>query len=245
MGYVDVFAGPEYTGQPFKFLDPTHVTTLIIFALVIGSVVVFGPQASARGRVLFRYGLAGVLLVNESLWHWWNWKVGLWTVQTLLPLHLCSVLVFISAAMLITKHHTLYEVVYLLGISGASQALLTPDVGAFGFPHLRYMIAFVSHGGIVTAAVYMTVVEKYRVYWRSLGRVIVGMNLYVLVVGLINLGLGSNYLLVAHKPDVPTLLDYLGPWPWYIVAMEAIGLALSLLLYLPFYWRDQRAPKGA
>ncbi|GAB4481644.1 MAG: hypothetical protein OHK0031_03670 [Anaerolineales bacterium] len=32
----------------------------------------------------------------------------------------------------------IYELLYFMGIGGALQALLTPDVGIYGFPHYRY-----------------------------------------------------------------------------------------------------------
>ena len=34
------------------------------------------------------------------------------------------------------------------------------------------------------------------------------------------------------KPPSPTLLDALGPWPWYIVSAAAVGLAMLLALGL-------------
>ena len=36
------------------------------------------------------------------------------------------------------------------------------------------------------------------------------------------------------KPVTGSALDLLGPWPWYILSVEGMGLALFLLLYLPF-----------
>jgi hypothetical integral membrane protein (TIGR02206 family) len=70
---------------------------------------------------------------------------------------------------------------------------------------------------------------------------VVGANLYMLLVGLVNALIGSNYLFIAHKPYTPSLLDVLGPWPWYILSAEAVGLAVGLLLYLPFALRDWKA----
>jgi hypothetical integral membrane protein (TIGR02206 family) len=143
--------------------------------------------------------------------------------------------------MLITKSYRLYEFAYFLGIGGATQALLTPSLGIYGFPHFRFFQIFIAHGSIVTAAIYMTVIEQYRPYWTSLLHAVVGANLYMLLVGLVNALIGSNYMFIAHKPDTPSLLDVLGPWPWYILSAEAVGLAVGLLLYLPFALRDWKA----
>ncbi|MBE0695620.1 MAG: TIGR02206 family membrane protein, partial [Anaerolineaceae bacterium] len=97
---------------------------------------------------------------------------------------------------------------------------------------------FLSHGGIVTAAIFMTVVEGYRPTWKSLGRTLLYMNIYMGIVGLINYLIGSNYLFIAHKPETASLIDVLGPWPWYLLALEGIGLVLFTLLYVPFAIRD-------
>jgi hypothetical integral membrane protein (TIGR02206 family) len=56
----------------------------------------------------------------------------------------------------------------------------------------------------------------------------------------LNLAIGSNYMFVAHKPLTPSLIDVLGPWPWYILSLEAIGLVLFLLLYLPWVIHDRK-----
>jgi hypothetical integral membrane protein (TIGR02206 family) len=94
---------------------------------------------------------------------------------------------------------------------------------------------------IVTAAVYMTTVEGYRPCWKSFRRVAVLGNLYMAFIGLVNWLLGSNYMFIARKPDTPSLIDVLGPWPWYILSLEAIALVVFLALYAPFVIRDWKA----
>ena len=143
-----------------------------------------------------------------------------------------------SAILLVNKSYGLYELVYLLGIAGASQALLTPDAGAYGFPHFRFFQTFISHGSIVAAAVYITAVEGCRPTLQSIKRILIRGNIYAVLVGIINALLGSNYLFVAHKPATTSLLDVLPPWPLYLPILEAIALVMIGLLYLPFAIKD-------
>jgi hypothetical integral membrane protein (TIGR02206 family) len=156
----------------------------------------------------------------------------------MLPLHLCSVLVWTTALMLFSENYRIYEFIYLMGIGGAIQAVFTPDIGQYGFPHFRFFQTFLSHGGIITAAVFMTVIQGLRPHWRSIGRVFVVMNVYMVLVFMINSILGSNYLFIMRPPDTPSLIDALGPWPWYILSLEGIGLLTSVILYLPFALKD-------
>jgi hypothetical integral membrane protein (TIGR02206 family) len=200
-------------------------------------------RAGETARRRFRYTLAVILLVNEAAWHLWNYATGQWTVQTMLPLHMCSILVFLSAYLLVTGNYGIYEFIYFLGIAGATQALLTPDAGRYGFPHFRFFQAIISHGAIVTTAVYMTTVEKFRPTWRSLVRVMAWTNIYMLAVGVVNAVLGSNYLFIARKPETASLLDILAPWPWYILQVELIAVTLLTLLYLPYAWKDHQAAR--
>ena len=235
------FFGKEFHGQPFQLFGPAHLTALGIILLINLTLLWRGRRLGAKARLAIRYGLAALLIVDEALWHLWNWTTGQWSIQNTLPLHLCSMLVFLSAIMLVSKNYTLYEFAYFMGIAGASQALLTPDAGIYGFPHFRAFQVMISHGSIVTAAIYMTAVEGFRPYPRSLPRVFFWMNVDMVIIGFINATIGSNYLFIAHKPETPSLLDVLGPWPWYLLMIEILGLCLCLLLYAPFAWSDLRA----
>jgi hypothetical integral membrane protein (TIGR02206 family) len=231
----ELFAGEDYIGGSFHLFGQSHLIALGVIVLINLALIYFRTHfTQSHRRRRFRYGLAIVLLANETAYHLWRLATGQWTIQIMLPLHLCAVMVYLSAIMLITKSYTLYQFLYFMGIGGATQALLTPDAGIYGFPHFRFFEIFISHGAIVTAAIYMTVVERYRPYWKSILRVAVWLNVYMAFVGIVNALIGSNYMYIARKPDIPTLIDVLGPWPWYILPMEAIGLAVCLLLYLPF-----------
>jgi hypothetical integral membrane protein (TIGR02206 family) len=138
-----------------------------------------------------------------------------------------------------------YETLYFLGIGGAAQALLTPDAGAYSFPHFRAFQTFISHGLLVIIPLYMTIVEGYRPTLASFKRIFIVTNLYMVVVFFINLVIGSNYLFIAGKPEFPTLLDMLAPWPWYIIELEAIGFVVFGIIYLPFLIKDWRTNRRA
>jgi hypothetical integral membrane protein (TIGR02206 family) len=231
------FFAENFQGPAFEYLGTTHLAAL--GALVLLNLFLL-PLKSAGDdtKATLRWLLALILIGNEVAWHYWNYIYGKWTIQTMLPLHLCSLLVWTGAFMLFTKAYSVYEFMYFMGIAGAIHALATPGLGSYNFPHFVYFQYFLSHGLIITSAIYMTVVEGLRPTWKSMLRVFVGMNIYAGIVYFINTQFGSNYLLINHKPTTPSLLDLLPEWPVYILYMELIGIASMLLLYLPFATKD-------
>jgi hypothetical integral membrane protein (TIGR02206 family) len=234
---MDNFFAQDYDGGAFEFLGVTHLAALAF--LILLNLFLFRYRAADESRKRsIRWTLALILWVNELAWHSWHFAFGTWTIQTMLPLHLCSLLVWAGGLMLVTKNYSIYEFMYLAGIGGAIQALITPDLGIYGFPHFRFFQTFISHGLIITSAIYMTVVERFRPTWKSLLRIAIWLNIYMVIVYFINTAIGSNYLMINGRPATPSLLDLLPDWPVYILYMEVLGLMTFLLLYLPFAFKD-------
>ena len=232
----------NYHGALFQLFGTAHIVGLFALLLLNLGLLLF-KKADDITRARVRLILVLVLWTNEIIWHAWRTYHGQWTVQTMLPLHICSLMVWVSGILLVTRSYRIYEFVYFLGIGAGIQALATPDLGVYGFPHFRYFQTLLSHGLIVTAPIYMTTVEGFRPTWKSMLKAFIWMNVYALGIYFVNEALGSNYLMVNAKPDVPSLLDLLPNWPWYILWMEGIGIITFLLLYFPFAIRDLESRK--
>lgn len=230
----------DYSGKSFQLFSPPHLIALGMIVLLNILFIRMGARTAKHKRHHIRHRLAIVILLNEVAWQLWAILTGGWSIQTMLPLHLCSSMSYVSIATLLTKSSSLYQLCYFLGIGGALQALLTPDLGPYSYPHFLFFQTFLSHSLIITTALYMTVVEGYRPTLRILPTLIVGFNIYLLVVAMINTWIGSNYLFIAHKPNIPTILDAMPPWPWYIFGMEGVGILVFLLLYFTFIIVRQR-----
>ena len=172
----------------------------------------------------------------------WLLTEGISDLDFLLPLHLCDISILIAPVVLLTGNWLLFELLFFWGIGGAMQALLTPIV-TDGFPAPFCIYFFAAHGLIIASALYATVVMRQRPTVRSIPRVWLITNAYGLLIILVNLALETNYLFIMHKPATPSLLDVMGPWPWYVVVLDAVALALICVCYLPFLVRDKLAAR--
>nr|CRH05951.1 conserved membrane protein of unknown function [Candidatus Magnetococcus massalia] len=238
---MNPFFAVDYHGPAFQLFGWAHLAMLGLIALGLTGLIRWGGRLPTHLRLPMRYGFALLLTANELFWHLWVWGAGQWQVQTMLPLHFCSIAVILSVILLITKNRYLFEVVYYIGISGAILALLTPAMTRYGAGHALFYQFFISHAMIIVAATYMCAVEGARPTLRGLARVAMVGVLYMLLVGWINTKLHSNYLFIAYKPDAATTLDILPPWPWNIPLMVVGMLLMMLSLYYLISFRGDRA----
>jgi hypothetical integral membrane protein (TIGR02206 family) len=159
-----------------------------------------------------------------------------------LPLHLCDLAAFIAGFALLTERRLLCTLTYFWGLAGAIQALLTPAI-TVGFPHPAFVAFFVHHFAIVGAALYLPIVRGWRAdqpWWKGpLTALLLG-NVYLILSMGINAWLGTNFGFTAHKPVNPSLLDHMGPWPYYLLGMQGMAVVLFSLLALPVLGKKQK-----
>jgi hypothetical integral membrane protein (TIGR02206 family) len=238
---MENFFSRDYSGGAFILFGPTHLISLGLVILTCLVICLLRKRFTQQAKALTRWGLLALIYLCEGSWHIWMLAIGAWTVQGMLPLWLCSITSWTMPLLLVWRSPRYYEWAYFMGLLGATMALLTPDLMNYGFPHYRFIEFFTLHGAIIVAVIYMTVVEKFRPTWRSLPRVFLLFNALWLFDAWVNISLGSNYLYTQGKLPTPSLLDLLGPHPWYLLAMEGLGILICLLLYLPFALHDRRS----
>lgn len=232
----------KYTEFPLQVFGPKHLSIVAIFVLIWLSFIYFRKVWGEREQKNIRIALAIALAVNEIGLHVWSAYWGIWNIQTMLPLHLCSVMVWVTVYTALTDNRNLYEFTYFLGIGGALQAFLTPaDASMYDIPHYRIMQTLIAHGLLITIPIYMTVVEGFRPTLASFKRIFIWTNIYMVAIFFLNRLIGSNYLFIAEKPPSPTLMDALSPWPWYIPQLELVAFAMLFILYIPFLIKDRIA----
>ena len=160
-----------------------------------------------------------------------------------LPLFLCDIAACLLPIFIYAHNRKWMGILYFWAIAGTFQALLTPHLSE-GFPGFEYFRYFIMHGGIVIAVIYYVVVYRLAITWRDFFNAILYAQIYLVVIHLFNLVVGTNYSYTVAKPDSATVLDLMGPWPWYLVLGELLMVALFLLLMLPFVGRKGKVEKG-
>jgi hypothetical integral membrane protein (TIGR02206 family) len=211
--------------------SPLHLSLLaltVAIAATLCSLLRAGKISHAIVRFTIGYGLA----INELIWWIFRYSHEGFRFPVNLPLQLCDATVWATVLACITLIPAFVEFAYFAGIAGAGMALITPDLWS-PWPSYPAVYFFLAHGGIVIGAavlVYGRIAPlRSGAVWRAFGWLVV----YAAVIGTFNAIFKTNYMYLREKPGNASILDALGPWPMYLFAGAAVGLALFWLLWLP------------
>lgn len=191
-----------------------------------------------------RWTVAAAMAAGEAYWYYYRLSVEGFRFPEGLPLQLCDLTVWLTVFSLFALRQAVFEFTFFAGVSGAAMALIWPDLWSplCSYPTIYF---FSAHGLIVASMAALawsgTLRPKPGCVWRSM----IVLNIYAALVGLFNTWYHTNYMYLCEKPEGASLLDWMGPWPWYIVSGEVVALALFALLWLPFWAANRRTPSSA
>jgi hypothetical integral membrane protein (TIGR02206 family) len=224
----------------FRLFGPAHLS-------ILGGVVGFAALLAFIQRRLspavrsLRIGLAIVIVLDALVYYGYMALRGQLTFPDHLPLELCDASLCLVIVALFTLNRRVFDLAYYGALAGATMALLTPNLWE-PFPSFGTIQFFVDHGLIVTGALYLVWSGLARPRPGSVARAMVAVNVFAAAVGAFDYFFKTDYMYLRAKPGNPSLLDFLGPWPWYLGVAEAVALAVFLLLYWPF-WSPRLKPR--
>jgi hypothetical integral membrane protein (TIGR02206 family) len=224
---------------PFRLFGPSHWAVLALTLALTAGLVLAARLGGGGGRIRpIALGLAALLLINELVELVYVASAAPRSLVDHLPFALCDWVIATCVLALVFRRQLAYELSYLWGLGGSLQALLTPDL-VEDFPRYAFFAFMIAHAGVIIAIFFLTLGMGMRPRPGSILRAFWWSQIYLLVTAALNLALGTNYGYLCHKPLHPSLLDVLGPWPAYLLSLEAIALVMYALLYAPFAVLDR------
>lgn len=206
-----------------------HVAALGAMAVGAALAVATARRGSERAVALLSCALALVILAG-----WIGEQVadvveGIWSVKYTLPLQLTDVVSVVAVVALVRPRPLPVELTWFWALTATLQATLTPDL-ARTFPSAFYFTYFAYHVGAVVAACLLVIGERRYPRPGAAWRVFAITVAWAAVAGAADLATGGNYMYLREKPAHSSLLDAMGPWPWYIAETAVLGLAMLLVI---------------
>jgi hypothetical integral membrane protein (TIGR02206 family) len=215
----------------FTLFGAIHVAILCAVPVLAAALSFAHRRFPAAGNFI-RLGFATTLLVDNAVYYGWQIRHHNLTFPDHMPFELCDVSMALTVLSLFLLRPLLFDLAYYWAVAGASMALLTPNL-VEPFPSFGTVQFFIAHGLTVTGVLYLLWSGQASPRPWSVARAMIGVNVFAALAGPFDYLYKTNYFYLRSKPANPSLLDFLGPWPIYIVGTEIVALTLFLLLYLP------------
>ena len=209
----------------------SHFVILAVLVLITFFIFKFRQQLNDPKWRPIEIIIALSLLLFEAAFTGWLLVSGNWRPSDSIPLELCSISLILTFLLLVHGKKWIYELLLFTALLGGTQALLTPIL-SFGFPHFRFFHFFYTHLMMVWVVFYFTWVKGFHPTIWSVIKVVTFLNVLLPLIMIVNKFVDGNYMFLSHKPNSPSLLDYLGPYPWYILSLEGLLILLSLIVWL-------------
>jgi len=214
-------------------LSAGYVVPLALLVVLTVVLCVAARRAPGRWIDVVAAIIALTLVISELSWQPYVVANHTWSLGASLPVQLCDVGAFVAAAALVWRQLLLVEVAYFWGLGGTLQAVLTPDLQDHHFPSFPYLQFYVTHDLVILAALFLVIGLALRPRPGAVRRIFLLTLGFAVVVGLIDLVTGGNYMYLRTRAP-GSLLEVMGPWPWYIATGAVLTLVVLAILYAPF-----------
>ena len=219
--------------RQFTAYGPSHWAVIAVFA--VGAVVlvwVGRTQTEQQARLLGRILGALTALIYAAI------LVYVLTPPTLdsVPLQLTDLATVVGAYALWSQKQWAYALIYYWGLVLSTQALISPALQSPDFPHYQFLAFWAIHLMVVWAAIYLTWGRGMRPGWRDFRLAVAVTVVWAVVTFTFNHFAGTNYGFLNRKPSTASLLDVLGPRPWYVF----VGATLISIVWALMTWPWQR-----
>lgn len=220
-----------------ELFGPAHLIILLTVPACAAALVAV-QRRLASGSAALRRVIGLALLADTVVYNGYLMVNNTPAFPSHLPLDLCDASACLVTLSLLVSNRTIFDLAYYYALAGASMALITPNLWE-PFPSYGTVQFFVVHGLIVAGVLYLVWSGLSRPRRSSVWTAMLGLNIYAACVGAFDAIFKTNYMYLRAKPASASLLNLLGPWPWYIASAEVIGLLIFQFLYLPFRFRDR------
>lgn len=247
MKYFWETVGSIEDGVGFAHFDLCHILWLAAFVVVtVGMCLLYRKSTPPRRRIL-RRTVAGLIVADELVKLTFLLISGLWT-KNYLPLHLCTINIFLIVAYVIKPSRMLGNFLYLICIPAALAALLFPTWTELPPANIMHLHSFSVHILLALFPIMLTVGGDIRPRVREVWKcvlLLVGMAVPVYV---INRLLDTNYMFLMEAEAGNPLLLFENAFGNHLIGYPILLAAVILVMYGPielFYRVFHRAATGA
>lgn len=234
------------SGLGFTYFGPLHLAwiALAVFFTLFSCRIYRAGNAERRGKMRRLY--AGLIILNELFKTVCLIAGGNWEPKYL-PLHLCSINIFLIAWHAARPNKMLDNFLYAVCIPGAAAALLFSSWSALPLCNFMHLHSFTIHILLFAYPIMLTRAGEIRPEPRLLPRSIGLLLIMAVPIQIINLTLDTNFMYLVYPEPGNPLLWFEERFGNHLIGLPFLLAAVCAVMYLPvvFLQPKRKTDKGA
>lgn len=216
----------------FSQFGTIHLTWLAVFLAVVGFNCIWYRRMSAVGRDRWKKIVAGLIVLDE-IYKMIMLAIGGRYIADYLPLHLCSINIFIIAFHAWKPTRPVGAFLYTVCIPGAIAALLFPSWTSLPVGNFMHWHSFTVHILLAMYPIVLSVSGDIDLSVKDIPKcllLLVGMAIPIYIV---NLLLDTNFMFLMYVEEGNPLLIFEQLWGNHLLGYPVIFAGVLIVMYVP------------
>lgn len=219
-------------GVGFSLFGKTHLTWIFAFVVLAISIPIIYRKLSVKARNIMRIAVASLVILDE-IWKWVFLFIGNRYEHSYLPLHLCSINVFLVTFHIFKKSKIVENFLYAFCVPAGIIALLTPSWTALPPANFMHIHSFSIHillalyplmlvvGGDIKPDIKMA--PKCLLLLLGMGIIVLGVNFLC----------DTNFMFLMRTDDISFLVLFKNIFGAHQWAFPILLPIVMVIMYLP------------
>ena len=216
----------------FLHYDGLHITWLVVFLVVVVGNCLLYRGLNAVGRKRWGKIVAGLIVLDE-LFKMIMLIIGGRYNADYLPLHLCSINIFIIAYHAWKTNRTVGAFLYTVCIPGALAALLFPSWASLPLGNFMHWHSFTVHILLAMYPIVLAVSGELQLNIRDIPKCLLLLVAMAAPIYLVNLLLDTNFMFLMYVEEGNPLLIFEQLWGNHLLGYPVIIVGVVIVMYAP------------
>ena len=219
-------------GVGFAHFDLTHILWLVALAVAAVGCCLLYRWLGARGKRVMLWVMVGLVLADE-LWKMaWLFALDLY-IPKYLPLHLCSINIFLILFYAIKPTKVVGNFLYCICLPAAAAALLFPTWTKLPFWNFMHLHSFSIHILLFVIPLMLAVGGTIRPDFRLLPKCLLLLVALGLVAKGANILFDTNFMFLEKATKGNPLYLFEQAFGNHLIGIPVLASAIFLVMYLP------------
>jgi len=219
-------------GVGFAQFDTLHFLWLAIFVIVTVLNCLWYRKMGDASKHKWRIAVAFLLVANE-IFKDIMLVIGNRFMAKYLPLHLCSINIFLIAFHAWKPYKTLNAFLYTVCIPGAVAALLFPSWTLLPLQNFMHIHSFTVHICLAMYPIVLTAGGDFQPRAKDIPKCLLFLVILAIPILGVNLLLDTNFMFLMYPEEGNPLNWFAQAWGSHLLGFPVLIAAVLLVMYLP------------